>query len=140
MLFLILQEVSLAETFPKVLTDTTSEVLNSQLKNANIAFELKNKCEEQRDSLTSFIFEKDSIIIKLQEEVSRSKEIEKSQKSEIRNLKELIQIKDDKFEAYVSSSKKDSWKQNLKTFLINTFIILPASYGAGFATGYFVKK
>ena len=110
------------------------------MQNANATFELFNKCKEEQDSSKVFLSEKDSIIFSLQIEIERSKQIEKSQKSEIKNLKDLIQIKDDKFQIYVANTKKDSWKQNIKTFLINTFVIAPTSFGAGFATGYFSHK
>lgn len=137
---MILTEAYSIETFPRKLSDSTSEITNEQMQNANVVFELYQKCAEEQDSLRIFERERDSIIYLLQIEISRSKEIEKSQRSEIKNLKDLLQIKDDKFQAYVSSSKKDIWKQNLKTFLINTFVISPLSFGAGYATGYLTKK
>ena len=140
MLLLTLIEAYSIETFPRKLSDSTSEITNEQMQNANVVFELYQKCAEEQNSLRSFQLERDSIIYLLQLEIYRSKEIEKFQKSEIKNLKDLLQIKDDKFETYVSSTKKDARKQNLKTFFINTFIISPLSFGAGFATGYISKK
>lgn len=110
------------------------------MRNANVVYELYSKCKEEQDSSKFFSSLSDSIILSLKQEIEKSKQIEKSQKSEIKNLKELIQIKDDKFTAYVINSKKDSRKQNIKTFLINTFIVAPTSFGAGFATGYFSHK
>ena len=103
---MILTEAYSIETFPRKLSDSTSEITNEQMQNANVVFELYQKCAEEQDSLRIFERERDSIIYLLQIEISRSKEIEKSQKSEIKNLKDLLQIKDDKFQAYVSSSKR----------------------------------